>query len=193
METIKAKFKEFVIDSNIGENTFICKHNKTKYFLRKFDPKTIEGIALVQSLKKLSDNGIKIPKIIAINKKKGFVISQYLKGTKVIDLISDADLNENVYSQLFVVAYMARINKMTLNYEPDNWMMANDTLYYLNPFYIPYDPKKDLIERYLPLYFNTKQLKQYMENMNVFYDKKRVKPEYETNKEMAMMACKYYR
>ena len=88
---------------------------------------------------------------------------------------------------------MAKSGRMTLNYSPDKWIISNGVLYYVYPWFINYNPKEELSEKYLRLYFNTKELAEFLDKNGVFYDKSRIKDEYSTNKEMVLMTVKYYR
>ena len=82
---------------------------------------------------------------------------------------------------------------MTLNYEPEKWMLVNNELYYLSLMTIRYQKPKDLVDRYIRLWFNTNELAKYLKDLGKNYDKSRIKNDFSTNKEIVLMTCKYYR
>ena len=193
MEVIKIKHREFTILETVSENSLILERKNKKFFARKFEPRTQEGNEITYAVRKISTSGVKSPKLYYVDEKLGYIVSEYLSGEMMIDYLSKNDMSESLYEQLFKNAYFAKINSMTLDYEPDKWMLVNNELYYVYPMFILYKKEKDLVERYIRYWFNTKELAKFMTENGVFYDKSRIKDEYSTNKEIVLMACKYYR
>lgn len=193
METIKIKHREFVITDNLSEYSFLIERKGKKYFARKFTPKSQEGGELTYAMRKLSTSGVSVPKLFYIDEKNGYVVSEYIEGELVSDYFSKNDLEESLYEDLFRNAYFAKVNHMTLNYEPDKWMIRNGKLIYIYPMVILYKKEKDLVDCYLRLWFNTKELAKFLSEKGVFYDKSRVKDDFSTNKAIVLMTCKYYK
>lgn len=193
METIKIKHKEYQITQIISDDKYIGSYKDKKYLLRKFDYSSEEGKALLYNIKKLINNGVKVPKLIAVDKKVGFLVSEFIEGITAMEYLSKQDFSEDLFDQLFKINHMAKSGRMTLNYSPDKWIIREGELYYVYPWFINYNPKEELSEKYLKLYFNTKELAEFLNENDVFYDKSRIKDEYSTNKEMVLMTVKYYR
>lgn len=193
METIKIKHKEYQITQIISDDKYIGSYKNKEYLLRKFDYSTEEGKALLYNIKKLINNGVKVPKLIAVDKKAGFLVSEYIEGITAMEYLSKLDFSEDLFDQLFKINHMAKSGRMTLNYSPDKWIIREGELYYVYPWFINYNPKEELSGKYLRLYFNTKELAEFLDKNDVFYDKSRIKDEYSTNKEMVLMTVKYYR
>lgn len=193
MEMVKIKHREFEIIKSISDNSFVARRKNKDYFVRKFIPKSQEGNELTYALEKISGAGIKSPKLYWIDKKLGYVVTDYVDGELMSDYLSNNDMTEELYKQLFDNAYLAKISRMTLNYEPDKWMLCNGELLYIYPMFIIYQREKDLVDRYLRLWFNTKELSKFLSELGKSYDKSRIKDEYLTNKNIVLMTCKYYR
>lgn len=193
METIKIKHREFIITDTLSEDSFLLERKGKRYFARKFTPKSQEGEELTYAMRKLSTSGVSVPKLFYIDEKIGYVVSEYVEGELVSDYLSKNDLEESLYEDLFRNAYFAKVNHMTLNYEPDKWMIRNGKLIYIYPMVILYKKEKDLVDRYLRLWFNTKELAKFLSEKGVFYDKSRVKDDFSTNKAIVLMTCKYYK
>ena len=193
MDTVKIKHREFQIVEAISDNSFILERKGKKYFGRKFTPRSIEGNELSYALLKIKNSGVKYPKLYYVDEKNGYAVSEYIIGEKMTEYLSKNDMSDELFEQLFKIAYIARLSHMTLNYEPDKWWLVNGELFYMYPLFISYDKSKDLAERYIRLWFNTKELANFMAKNGVFYDKSRIKDEYSTNKEIVLKVCKYYR
>ena len=193
MEEIKIKHRIFQKVKDLSNESFLATYKDKTYEVLKFDYKTESGGALVFALNRIKSSGVKAPKLYWVDKKVGYAVREYIEGETVMQFISREDLPDDFYKQLFLNEYMAKINKMTLNYEPDKWIIVDGTLYYVLPQFINYNDEKDLVKRYLRLWFNTKELAQFLNKNGLSYDKSRMKDELVTNKEIVLMVCKYYK
>lgn len=193
MESIKIKHRLFEIVEQRSKTSFIATFKNKKYFINKYEPHTEAGDELSYSVSRIKSSGIKAPKLFIRDRKNGYVVREFIEGQSVMSLIAEKDLDEEMYRQLFVNAYMAKLNRMTLNYEIDKWILKDGELYYVFPHFIIYDEEKDLLKRYLRLWFNTKELIQFLDKHDLSFDKTRLKDEYTTNKEIVLMTIKHYR
>ncbi len=193
MEQIKVKFKTYDIIENIDDDTFVVIRKDKKYLVTKFVPKSEEGEELSYSMNRISTSGVSTPKLIAIDKKQGYIIREHIVGDNLMNMLSIGNLEEKIYEQLFFNAYMAKINRITLNYEPDKWVFSNGKLFYMYPFFIIYNDEKDLVKKYLRLWFPTKELQAYLKAHNLPLENRSIKEEYAVNKEIVLMTCKYYK
>ena len=193
MSEIKIKHRIFEKVKDLTDDSFLATYNGQEYEVFKFDYKTEAGDALMYSLMRIKNAGIKAPKLFWIDKKAGYAVREYLQCESVMELISRENIPEDLYRQLFLNEYLAKVNKMTLNYEPDKWIIKDGTLYYILPQFINYNEEKDLVKKYLRLWFPTKELAQYLANHNLSFDRTRLKEELATNKEMVLMVCKFYK
>lgn len=193
MSEIKIKHRIFEKVKDLSDESFLATYKDKEYEVFKFDYKTEAGDALMYALTRIKNSGVKAPKLFLIDKKAGYAVREYLEGESVMELLSKENLSEDLYKQIFQNAYYAKVNGMTLNYEPDKWIIKDNTLYYMLPQFIIYNEEKDLVKKYLRLWFPTKELAQYLANHNLSFDKTRLKEELATNKELVLIVCKYYR
>ena len=193
MEIIRIKHRDFVKENEINGHSFICSYKEKQYFIRKFDYKTNEGKELIYCLKQLKLSGVKVPKLFWVDKKAGYIVTEFIDGELASNYFSKQDFEEWVYEKLFISASYAKMNKMTLDYSPDKWMIKDGELYYIYPIYIRYKKEKDLVEKYIRLWFNTKETASFMKENRLSFDSGRIKKEYEVNKQIVLMTCKYYR
>ncbi|MCR4911524.1 MAG: hypothetical protein K5925_03270 [Bacilli bacterium] len=193
MSEIKIKHRVFEIIEEKDSGSLIASYKGKKYYITKFEPKTQAGNEITFSCTRIQSAGIKAPRLRWVDKKLGYIVRELIEGVSVMELISKSDLEEDIYHQLFLNAYLAKINAMTLNYEPDKWIMSDGKLYYVYPHFIIFDKSKDLIDRYLRLWFPTKELVQFLSKNGLTFDAKRLKDEYTTNKEIVLMTLKHYK
>lgn len=193
MEILKIKLRKFEIISHESDDEMIAKYKKKIYKITKFDPKSTEGDNFAYSINRISTCGVRTPKLLLIDRKQGYVVREHIEGERIIDLIAKDKLPEDLYKQLFENAYFAKINRITINYEPDKWVVSNGLLYYFDSHFVIYDPEEDLIKKYIRLWFPTKELNAYMKKFSLKLDEKRIEDEYAVNKEIVLMTCKYYK
>lgn len=193
MSTFRIKRREFEIIQDLSVDSYIGVYKNKQYHLKKYDPSNSDDVTYALSIKKLSNTGVKTPKLYFIDKKSGFIVREYIDGETIDKIIAREDLDEDVYRQLFINAYMAKISRITLDYQIDNWVIADKTLYYVSDRYMPFKEEKDLVKGFLRYWFKTKELVEFLRKKGLNIDKNRVKDEYSTNKEMVLMTCKYYK
>lgn len=190
---MKIKHREFEIKEQLDEQRYICTYKGREYLVIQFVPKSDEGNKLTYSLKRISITPINAPKLRWIDKKAGYIVRDYIPALIMTDYLSKQDMTEELYDQLFKNAYYAKMSGMTISYSPNDWGLYNGSLFYLGETFSVFKKEEDLVDKSLRLWFNTRELSEFMKNNGVFYDKNRIKGEYEVNKEIVLMACKYYR
>ena len=193
MEILKIKRREFEIVEELSENRFVGVRKDKKYLIRKFEPHTQEGDMLVYSLKRIESSPISSPKLVLVDKKGGYIVNEYFEAELMMYILAREDATEDTLDQLFRNAYFARSASMTVDYSPKAWGLYDGKLYYLGETFTPYVKENDLVDKYLRFWFNTRELSEFLKNNGVFYDKNRIKDEYSVNKQIVLMACKYYR
>ena len=67
-----------------------------------------------------------------------------------------------------------------------------DELFYTDLFCEKYIESNDFTKNQIRLWFLSNELRDYYEKNGILFDKNRLKQEYEVNKEMVLMTCKYY-
>ena len=193
MNTLKIKHREFEVIEEKGNNVLIANFKNKQYEIIGYDSKSREGQLLIYSLERIHSSPISSPKLCWIDKKAGYIVREHFATENIMDILAKQDLSESIYDQLFKNAYFARSASMTIDYSPNVWGLKDGTLYYLGYSFTPFSKENDLVDKYLRLWFNTRELAQFLKNKGVFYDKSREKNEYEVNKEIVLMTCKYYR
>ena len=192
MSTIIVKHKEFEVLELISNNMFKCSFKNKLYLLTKLDIEDAYYHEKLLMISKLSHSAVKQPKLKLVDKKQGYVVREYIEGTTVFDYILNNDFNENIYKKIFYNSYSARMAGLNLNFDLKAWTLVDDELYYTDLFCEKYVTANDFTKNQIRLWFLSTELRDYYEKNGVLFDKTRLKQEYEINKEMVLMTCKYY-
>lgn len=192
MDTIEVKRKSFDIIAPIGEKSFKVERKGKTYFLKTFSNKD-DFDTFISYVKRFKNLAIVTPKIHRIDKKAYRVVMQYIEGTTILDMLIKGDLEEVFYEMIFEIDWLARNDKLMLDFRPDQFIYDGKQMYYL-PFRCrTYDSKETFSNTYIKLWFYTEDLVKYLKDMNLPYDEKRIGNPYEKNKKMALTAVKYYK
>ena len=192
MDTIISKHREFEIIEIISDNIFKCSYKNKMYIITKFDLNDSDYKNNLFYISRLCHSGVKQPKLKFIDKKQGLVVREYVEGINLFDYILDHDFDENIYKQVFFNSYSARLAGLNLSFDLKSWILVGSQLLYNSLYCAKYDNSKDFTKEKIREWFLSKELSKYYENSGVLMDKTRIKQEYEVNKEMVLMTCKYY-
>ena len=192
-EIVEIKRKEFEVIEQIGERTFKVQRKGQFFFMKKFgnDNKGFE--AFVDAEHRLRVSGVCNPKCYMFDKKLRIAIFEYIEGETCLNDLLKSDLPEPLIEQLFKTFWYAKNDRLALDYSPINFKYSNGKLYYL-PFVVgKYVSNESFVQRDIRLWFYTKEFIQYCHSLGLSTDQSRLKSDYETNKNIALMTVKYYR
>ena len=192
MENIKIGFKTFEIIEEIKENTYKAKRKNKLYYVRIFPNDANSCLNYLESHKKFNNTGVKHPKVVALDKKKLIVISEFIDGPTVQELLIKSDLDEKIYEKIFLMTYLARANREALNYDPELYRFDGEELYYMGTDLYPYKDELKFVDKGIKLWFYTKEFNQLITEKGLAGNKDRIKQDFAINKEIVLMTCKYY-
>ena len=193
MEFFKIGRKIFEVKENISEKRFHVVFKGKSYCLIKFSSYTAFSYYL-DEVKKLLNAGIRHPKIKLKDKKQFIVVENMVFGENIRDLLMKSDLDDNIYSQIFLQNYMCKLSKINIDFEPHNFILGSDgVLYYISSFSEGFDDEKAFVKEKIRLWFYTKEFIRYLEKEDLPSDKTRLKEDFVINKEIVLKTVKYYR
>ena len=193
MDIITIKRKEFEIIAPVGERSYKVKRKDKTFFYKDFANDKEGFDKFVRDAHRFSSTAIDTPKIYLYDKKTYKVIMQYIEGTFMLDMLIEGDLDEKFYETIFEVDWYGRNEKMQLDLRPDQFKFDGKKMYYLPFRYRPFDGKETFSTYYIKFWFYTDDLVKYLKDVGLPYDEKRVGNVFQKNKEMALMAVKYYK
>ena len=193
MDSVTIKRKEFEIIATLGERSYKVKRKDKTFFYKDFTNDKEGFERFISDAHRFSNTAIDTPKIYLYDKKTYKVIMQYIEGTFMLDMLIEGNLDEKFYEMIFDVDWYGRNEKMQLDMRPDQFKYDGKKMYYLPFRYRPFDGKETFSTHYIKYWFYTDELVKYLKDFGLPYDEKRVGNAFQKNKEMALMAVKYYK
>ena len=190
---IEIKRKEYEVIEQIGEHSFKVERKGQFFFLKKFEDDPVGFEKFVDAEHSLRVSGVSNPKCFIYDKKLRIVVLEYIEGETCFDTLLREDLSESVIELLFKTFWYARNDRLALDYSPKNFVFTNGKLYYL-PFKCErFTTNEQFVQKDIMLWFFTKDFIKYCHSLGIDVDQSRLKSDYETNKNIALMTVKYYR
>ena len=192
-EIIEIKRKEFEVIEQLGEHSFKAKRKDQVFFLKKFEDDPVAFEKFIDAEHRLRVSGVTNPKCYLYDKKLRIAIIEYVEGENCLETLLREDLSETVIELMFKSFWYARNDRMALDYSPQNFVFSNGKLYYL-PFKCDkFTTNEQFVQKDIMLWFFTKDFVKYCHSLGIDVDQSRLKSDYETNKNIALMTVKYYR
>ena len=191
-EIIEIKRKEFEVLEKLGEHSFKVQRKDKIFFLKKYDNKESFN-HFFEQYRRLKITALDIPKCYLFDKNLLISVVDFIEGDNMFDVLSKEDIkNEDVYKCLFLAEWYMRREKLRIDFSPENFVFNGKKLYYLPYSFGKFEPDYDFNMKDLRLWFATKQLSSYVKSKGIEFDDSRIGNEYAINKQIALMAVKYY-
>ena len=192
-EIIEIKRKEFEVIEKIGDRSYKVERKGKVYFLKKFENDVKGFQAIIKNQEILRNSGYTMPKVYMWDKNANIFVTDYIDGVNVFDVLCKEDLDEKILECLFMMVYYAKRSRNYIDFDPTNFIFADNKLYYLPFKMVDYDSKRDFLVKDLPYWFFTKDFVKLAHSRQVDVDESRLLNDFEMNKKMTLMAIKYYR
>ena len=191
-EIIEIKRKEFEVLEKMGEHSFKVQRKNKIFFLKKYENKDAFN-AFVDQYRRLKITAMDIPKCYLFDKNLLISVVDFIEGENIFNILLKEDIkNEEIFKNLFLDEWYMRREKLRIDFHPENFIFDGKKLYYLPFKYGKFEPDYDFNMKDLRLWFPTKQLSAHAKSKGFEFDDSRIGNEYATNKQIALMAVKYY-
>jgi len=191
-EIIEIKRKEFAVIEKIGERSYKVERKGKFFFLKKFENKE-DFQKFVSNQHRLKITALDTPKLYLFDKNQMISVVDFIEGPTVLETLLEEDIkNEEIYRILLNVEWCMRREKMRIDFRPENFKFDGKKLYYLPFKYTNFESDYNFVNKDLRLWFPTKQFAMYVKTKGLSFDESRIGNEYATNKQIALMAVKYY-
>lgn len=191
-EIIEIKRKEFVVIEKIGEHSFKVERKGKFFFLKKYENKE-DFQRFVNNQHRLKITALDTPKIYLFDKNQMISVVDFIEGPTVFETLLKEDIkNEEIYRILLNDEWCMRREKMRIDFRPENFKFDGKKLYYLPFKYTNFESDYNFTNKDFRLWFPTKQFAMYVKTKGLSFDESRIGNEYATNKQIALMAVKYY-
>lgn len=191
-EIIEIKRKEFAVIEKIGEHSYKVERKGKFFFLKKYENKE-DFQKFVSNQHRLKITALDTPKLYLFDKNQMISVVDFIEGPTVLETLLEEDIkNEEIYRILLNVEWCMRREKMRIDFRPENFKFDGKKLYYLPFKYTNFESDYNFVNKDLRLWFPTKQFAMYVKTKGLSFDESRIGNEYATNKQIALMAVKYY-
>ena len=192
MEIIKIGFKKFEIVEELKENTYKAKIKDKFYYIRCFPGSFTDFYRYHEDKKKFNNCGVRHPKIVAVDKKNYIVVTEFINGETILDMLIKDELPDIIYEKIFLMTYLARIDYRIINPDPSLYRFDGKELYYMSEEYIPYSDEEKFVNKGIRLWFYTDEFETLLKEKGRELNKSRRKADYEINKKIVLLTCKFY-
>lgn len=193
MEDIVIKKKPYTVLEELGPHSYKVERDGTIYYAKQFG--LADGMLsdFKYAHKRLKCANVKAPKLFVLDKKTGFVLLEYISGETVFERLVKEDLSEKIIEKAFQMNWLARTSGLLLHFNPQNFRIVNDDLYYLPFTFDTWSKAKDFSQIGIYQWFYTTQFRNMLIEKGIPIDKSRILNEYDRNKQLVLMVVKYYR
>ena len=191
-ETINIKRKEFVILEKMGENSFKVERHGKVFFLKKYQRRD-DLDSFIKVSHRLKITALDIPKVYMFDKDQLISVVDFVEGPNMLEELLKSEIkNEEIFKLLLLAEWYMRREKLSIDFAPHNFKFTGKKLVYL-PFKAGnLQPNYNFTMKDFRLWFYTKDFAQYARSLGYSFDDSLVGNEYATNKQIALMAVKYY-
>lgn len=193
MQQIEIKRKFFDVIEKLGERSMKVQRKNDIYFLKDYGDDREGFDTFVDRLQKFKVCGVKTPEVYLYDKNQRIVVMDFIEGESMDEYLSKQDLNDDLYKLLFDTYWLAKQDKIYLEFKPENFKFSSGKLFYLPFRYKKFVDNQSFLNKDLKFWFATEELENYILSRGLEFDHSRIKSEYEINKFMALMSIKYYR
>lgn len=191
-ETINIKRKEFVVIEKMGERSFKVERKGKIFFLKKYDRRD-ELEEFIKNSRRLKITALETPKVYMFDKDQLISIVDFIEGDNALDLLlKDGSLDELIYKSILADEWYMRREKLKIDFAPNNFKFNGKKLVYLPFKTLPFEQGYNFAMKEFRLWFYTKEFSKYVKSLGYSFDDSKIGNEYATNKQMALMAVKYY-
>ena len=90
---------------------------------------------------RLSEAGIRIPKMLDIDIPNERIVKEYIDGPTVMELVNQGPLSEDIIGQAREMSEKAKKSGLNIDYYPTNFVVQDGLIYYIDYECNPYDER----------------------------------------------------
>ena len=191
-ETIDIKRKEFVVLEHLGDNSFKVERKGKFYFLKKYKNRDYLD-EFIKAYRRLKITALDIPKLYLFDKNLLISVVDYIDGPTFYEELLARDIeNEDILKILMQQEWCMRRERIRIDFHPEFFKFNGKKLFYLPYKMGSFEQNYNFVMNDFRLWFPTRQFLEYANSKGDKVDAKRFDNEYAVNKQIALMAVKYY-
>lgn len=175
MKTIEFKDQQFRIIKLLGRGkggySYLVTDGVKEYTLKKIHHEPCDyytfGNKLESELrdyKTLSNLKLPLPKLIDVDCGKELILKEYIEGPTIMDLVKENRVKKNYLRQIKDLCKILYSNNLNIDYFPSNFIVKEDTLYYIDYECNQYDSKWNFENWGIKYWSKTPEFLEYLNN-----------------------------
>lgn len=194
LEELEIKRKVFSVVKTLGQRSKKVERKGKFYFYKSFDNDSEGFYEYIDSFNKLKLSGISVPKIYIYDKSTYEVVTEFIEGENVFQVLVKNDLPDEYFEKIFLINWYCRQNKIVVDYDSENFIMSNSKLWYVSMKVQPWDNKKSFEKLSIYKWFYSKDFVESLIQKHIPIDRVRAnKSQFEINKKLTQIVILYYR
>jgi len=191
MELVVKK-KSYEVVEEVNEYLAVVESEGKKYVVYHFaDKNNFDNFKF--AVKRLKSCGLAMPEVYDIDKKNFTALVEYVDGVSPFDKLREEDLPEAIIEQLFNLNYRARVNRIRLDFDPENFIIRDDTLYYMPFTFSEYRRETDFTQKEIYLWYYTNEFVNVLKQRGLPIQKDRLINSFDRNKQIVLQVVKYFK
>lgn len=154
--------------------TYLAERDNKKYILRNIFHDEREYLTLEdkfndigKSFEKFEKSGLNVAKLVDIDLFSQCIVTEYIDGDSALDLIINKSLDEKYIYQMLDLQPKIIKNEFNINYFPENFIIANDTIYYIDLECKEYDKSFNFKNYGIYFWIYNRRLKKYNKTKDI--------------------------
>ena len=86
----------------------------------------------INDYKRLSDSGIRIPKMIEVDIQNERILKEYIEGETIVHYVKNNLMKEEFYIQIEEMVNLLQKKNLNIDFYPTNFIVQNDLIYYID-------------------------------------------------------------
>jgi hypothetical protein len=193
METLIVKNKKFVIDhiqaSHDDHISYIAVYAGVKYLVRVYMSGYQQALADYKTLKHA---GINMAKVAYHDDDNHIIAFDYFPEKDVLEMLAESELPQDYFKALFSLYRFCRFSKISLDWEPQNFMMRGSQMFYLPLKVQPMKEGNRLEDDGLRYWFHGEECLALLKRKNFDISKITPMESNQVNKNMVLMSVAYW-
>jgi len=191
MVTLKIKRRDFEIVETLSDHTYKATRKGKSFYVSDFKDDKAAFEEYFDAAFRLKNTGVKHPKLVLVDKKAHIVVEEFIEGESALKYLMQPEVDEFIYQQVFTIMYLARLERLTINPDPECYLIKDKTLYYVSKQFEAYKDENAFVKKGIRLWFKTKEFKDLLEEKKIPNNVK-IETDYLVNRQIVLMTCKYY-
>lgn len=141
--TLSVNGKEYKIEKLLGKGkggySYLASHGDSRFVLKQIHHEPCSYYQFgdkmqseINDYKRLSEVGIRLPKMIETDLEKERILKEYIEGPTIFELVSEDEMKDVYFEQIREMCRSLYESNLNIDYFPTNFVVRDDLIYYID-------------------------------------------------------------